>query len=145
MTRAYCKQPGNCAAGVSGSCRVCQDTSVYAAIGYAVMKKLHADPAFAKAHAERCSARLRKLHADPEFARANAARSSERMRKRHVYPVFRQALQEHLRQWRLTQFLAIGLETQEEIEVYRIARRKRFSKAEAIRIATGSRPREAAE
>ena len=37
------------------------------------MRKLNADPEFARAHAER----MRKLHADPEFARANA----ERMRK----------------------------------------------------------------
>jgi hypothetical protein len=40
------------------------------------MRKLNADPEFAKAHAER----MRKLHADPEFAKAHA----ERMRKLHA-------------------------------------------------------------
>ena len=45
------------------------------------MRKLNADPEFAKAHAER----MRKLHADPEFAKAAA----ERMRKLHADPEFK--------------------------------------------------------
>ena len=42
------------------------------------MRKLNADPAFAKANAER----MRKLHADPAFAKANAAAVSKAQKKR---------------------------------------------------------------
>ena len=44
------------------------------------MRRLHADPEFAAAHAERSAERMRRLHADPEFAAANA----ERMRRLHA-------------------------------------------------------------
>ena len=42
------------------------------------MRKLNADPEFAKANAER----MRKLNADPEFAKANAAAVSVAQKKR---------------------------------------------------------------
>ena len=48
------------------------------------MRKLHADPEFAAAHAERARERMRRLNADPEFAAAHA----ERMRKLHADPEF---------------------------------------------------------
>lgn len=52
--RKACKFPDNCTAAARGSCPRCSDMS---------------------AHAER----MRKLHADPEFAAANAERMRERM------------------------------------------------------------------
>ncbi len=48
------------------------------------MRKLHADPEFAAAHAERAAERMRKRNADPEFAAAHA----ERMRKLHADPEY---------------------------------------------------------
>ena len=47
-----------------------------------LMRKRHADPEFAAAHAERMRKLMRKRNADPEFAAAHA----ERMRKRHADP-----------------------------------------------------------
>ena len=38
------------------------------------MKRLHADPEFKAAHAERASERMKRLHADPEFKVAHAER-----------------------------------------------------------------------
>ena len=76
------------------------------------------------AHAERSAERMRKMNADPEFAAANA----ERMRKRHAEKLH-------------TSGVPVGAE-----DIYRLARRKGFSKKEAVRIAKQSRPtREAAE
>jgi hypothetical protein len=57
------------------------------------MRKLNADPEFAKANAER----MRKLNADPEFAKANAERSAERMRKLNADPEFAKANAERMR------------------------------------------------
>jgi len=70
------------------------------------MRRLHADPTFAKAHAER----MRKLNADPTFAQANAERMrklnadptfakahAERMRRLHADPTFAQANAERMR------------------------------------------------
>ena len=37
-----------------------------------------------KAHAERAAERMRKMHADPEFAKANAAAVSKAQKKRWV-------------------------------------------------------------
>ena len=45
------------------------------------MRKLNADPEFAKANAERAAEHMRKLHADPEFAKAHAERMREVCRK----------------------------------------------------------------
>ena len=53
------------------------------------MRKLNADPEFAKAKAER----MRQRHADPEFAAAHA----ERMRQRHADPEFAKANAERMR------------------------------------------------
>ena len=41
------------------------------------MKRLNADPEFAKRHSERGRERMKRLHADPEFAKRN----SERMKR----------------------------------------------------------------
>ena len=57
------------------------------------MRRLHADPEFAAAHAERAAERMRRLHADPEFAATHA----ERMRRRHADPEFAAANAERMR------------------------------------------------
>ena len=54
------------------------------------MRKLHADPEFARAHAER----MRKLNADPEFARANAEAVSQAQKKRWAEFRRKRALEE---------------------------------------------------
>ena len=41
------------------------------------MRRMNADPEFAKAHSER----MRRRHADPESAKAHSERASERMRR----------------------------------------------------------------
>jgi len=72
--RQSCRHPEACVAGKRGPCRACHDLRGHAER----MRKMNADPEFAKANAER----MRKLHADPEFAKAKA----ERMRKLHADP-----------------------------------------------------------
>ena len=61
------------------------------------MRRRHADPEFAAAHAERSAERMRRRHADPEFAAAHAERSAERMRRRHADPEFAAANAERMR------------------------------------------------
>ena len=61
------------------------------------MKKLHADPAFAAAHAERSREKMKKLNADPEFAAAHAKRSREKMKKLHADPAFAAAHAERMK------------------------------------------------
>ncbi len=78
------------------------------------MRKLNADPEFAKANAER----MRKLHADPEFAKAHAERGAERMRKLNA-----------------DKMAALGLHEPHQIDAFRVARKAGFSKKEALRIA----------
>jgi len=48
------------------------------------MRRLNADPEFAKARDARSAEQMRRLHADPEFAKAHA----ERMRRRQADPKF---------------------------------------------------------
>lgn len=80
------------------------------------MRKRNADPAFAQAFAER----MRKLHADPSFTKAKAERISEALRKAHAGKLH-----------------AIGVLPGSE-DTFRLARRKGFSKMEAVRIANDS-------
>ena len=61
------------------------------------MRRLNADPDFAKAHSERAAERMRRLHADPDFAKANSERSGERMRRLHADPDFAKANSERMR------------------------------------------------
>ncbi len=58
IVRPNCQSPAACLAKGKGHCRKCHMA--------AMVRKLHADPEFAAAHAER----MRKLNADPEFAAA---------------------------------------------------------------------------
>lgn len=115
MTRANCQHPADCVAGARGPCRRCSDLRGAAD----QMRKLHADPVFAKATAER----LRKLHADPEFAKAHAARSGNRMSKLNA-----------------EKLSSLGVPHGAE-ELFRLARRKGFPTKEAVSFAK----REAAE
>ena len=62
-------------------------------------RKLHADPEFAKARNKRARGLLRKLHADPEFAKRNAERASKHMLKLHSNSEFRKACGERLRKF----------------------------------------------
>lgn len=52
----------------------------------AALKKLNADPEFAKASSKRASERMRKLHADPAFVAANAARLRRGRAEYHARP-----------------------------------------------------------
>ena len=112
MARRNCKHPDACVAGSRGPCRKCSDLSANAER----MRKLHADPEFAAAHAERAAERMHKLNADPEFAAAHAARAAERMRKLNA-DKRDFTIPDHLR------------------DSYNLARRKGFSPREAIKIA----------
>ena len=58
MSRPHCQQPSACQARGAGHCRSCNLK--------AVAKRLHADPEFKAANAER----MKRLHADPEFKAA---------------------------------------------------------------------------
>ena len=98
------------------------------------MRRLHADPEFAAAHAERAAERMRRLNADPEFAAANA----ERMRRRHADPEFAAAHAERSAE-RMRRRHAdgrvhphIALMTPEQRADYDTLRRNGYRKAEAL-------------
>ena len=62
MSRPHCQQPSACQAKGAGHCRSCNFK--------AVAKRLHADPEFKAADAERAAERMKRLNADPEFKAA---------------------------------------------------------------------------
>ena len=98
------------------------------------MRKLNADPEFAKAHAERAAERMRKLNADPEFAKANAERAAERMRKRNADPEFAAAHAERMRKRNADpdHNPLVMLTTQERAD-YDALKRYGYSRADAFR------------
>jgi len=53
------------------------------------MKKLHQDPTFKKANAERARKRMKKLNQDPTFKKAHAERARKRMKKLWATPEWR--------------------------------------------------------
>ena len=94
------------------------------------MRRLHADPEFAAAHAERAAERMRRLNADPEFAAANA----ERMRRRHADPEFAAAHAERMRRLNADGRVHphIALMTPEQRADYDTLLRNGYRKAEAL-------------
>lgn len=62
------------------------------------MRRLHADPEYAKSNAERARGLMCKLHADPEFVKANTERSREKMRRLNANPEFAKAHVERMRE-----------------------------------------------
>ena len=103
----------------------------------AVLRRLHMDPVFAAAHAERSRERMRRLHADPEFAAANAERGRERMHRMNADPEFAAATAERGRE-RMRRLHAdparnpLADLTPEQRKIYSKLRSRGIAKADAI-------------
>ena len=95
-----------------------------------LMRKRHADPEFAAAHAERMRKLMRKRHADPEFAAAHA----ERMRKRHADPEFAAANAERMRKRHADpEYNPLAMLSAQERADYDTFKRNGYSRDDAFR------------
>ena len=89
------------------------------------MKRLHADPEFAKANSER----MKRLNADPEFAKAH----SERMKRLHADPEFAKARDERMKRLNADpEFNPLAALSPDERADYDVLKKAGYSREEAL-------------